>query len=78
MKKLLEEIKNCRVCEDFLDLGPNPVVSGHKNSKIVIIGQAPGTRAHDTAIPWNDKSGKQLRKWLDVADEDFYSLEIVF
>ncbi|MFK7782959.1 uracil-DNA glycosylase family protein, partial [Psychroserpens sp.] len=41
-------------------------------SKIVIIGQAPGTKVHQSGIPWDDASGRQLRKWLDVSDEDFY------
>lgn len=56
-------------------MGANPVVTGHKNSKIVIIGQAPGTKVHRSEIPWDDASGKQLRKWLNVSDEDFYDVE---
>ena len=56
-------------------MGVNPVVTGHKNSKIVIIGQAPGTKVHKSGIPWDDASGKQLRKWLNVSDEDFYDVE---
>ena len=72
MQNLLSEIKKCSICEPHLDLGANPVVTGHKNSKIVIIGQAPGTKVHKSGIPWDDASGKQLRKWLNVSDEDFY------
>ncbi|WP_299550888.1 uracil-DNA glycosylase family protein [Seonamhaeicola sp.] len=72
MKSLLSEIKQCTICKDHLPLGPRPVVSGHPNAKIVIIGQAPGTKVHASGIPWDDASGKQLRKWLDVSDEDFY------
>ncbi|MDO6761825.1 uracil-DNA glycosylase family protein [Tamlana sp. 2_MG-2023] len=72
MKQLLENIKQCRICEDHLPLGPRPVVRAHPNSKIVIIGQAPGTKVHASGIPWDDPSGKQLRKWLDVSVEDFY------
>ncbi|WP_223267233.1 uracil-DNA glycosylase family protein [Polaribacter sp. IC073] len=56
-------------------MGANPVVTGHKNSKIVIIGQAPGIKVHTSEIPWDDASGKQLRKWLNVSDEDFYDVE---
>jgi len=48
------------------------VLSAHPNSKIIIIGQAPGTKVHASGIPWDDASGKQLRKWLNVSDEDFY------
>ena len=72
MQKLLSEIKQCTVCAQHLDLGPRPVVSGHIDSKIIIIGQAPGTKVHASGVPWDDASGKQLRKWLGVSDEDFY------
>ena len=75
MKNLLSEIKQCTICEPYLDLGANPVVTGHINSKIVIIGQAPGTKVHTSGIPWDDASGKQLRKWLNVSDYDFYDTE---
>lgn len=72
MKRLLQDIKQCVICEKHLALGPRPVVSAHPDSKIVIIGQAPGTKVHASGIPWDDASGKQLRKWLDVSVEDFY------
>jgi uracil-DNA glycosylase len=47
-------------------------VAAHSNSKIVIIGQAPGTKVHQTGIPWDDPSGRQLRKWLNISDSVFY------
>ncbi len=75
MEKLLSEIKNCTICEEHLALGPRPVLAAHKNSKIVIIGQAPGTKVHASGIPWDDASGRQLRKWLNVTDEEFYDVE---
>jgi uracil-DNA glycosylase len=71
MKKLLDEIKKCRVCENFID--PNPVLSISRQSKIIVIGQAPGRIVHETGIPWNDKSGDNLRKWLQVDRETFYN-----
>ncbi|WP_136482257.1 uracil-DNA glycosylase family protein [Cognatitamlana onchidii] len=74
MKLLLEEIKQCTICKSYLPLGPRPVVSAHPDSKIVIIGQAPGTKVHTSGIPWDDASGKQLRKWLDVSVDDFYDV----
>lgn len=76
MKKLLSQIKQCTVCEPYLDLDANPIVSGSPNSKIVIIGQAPGTKVHKSGIPWDDASGKQLRKWLGVSDNTFYNENI--
>ena len=72
MKALLENINQCTICDKHLLLGPRPVVSAHKDSKIVIIGQAPGTKVHASGIPWDDASGKQLRKWLNVSEDDFY------
>ena len=75
MNDLLNNIIQCRICEKDLVLGPRPIVSAHKNSKIVIIGQAPGTKVHASGIPWDDASGKQLRKWLNVSDDDFYDVE---
>ena len=72
MEQLLTEIKQCTICQKFLPLGPNPVVSGSPTAKIIIIGQAPGTKVHASGIPWDDASGRQLRKWMNVSDEVFY------
>lgn len=72
MQKLLSEIRSCEVCKAHLPLGPRPIVAAHPKASIVIVGQAPGTKVHKTGVPWDDPSGKQLRKWLDVSDEVFY------
>ncbi len=72
MKELISDIKQCTICAEYLELGPRPVLCADVDSKIVIIGQAPGTKVHASGIPWDDPSGKQLRKWLGVSDEDFY------
>ncbi|WP_421870421.1 uracil-DNA glycosylase family protein [Marinoscillum sp.] len=77
MKELLDEITSCNLCAKYLELGPRPVMSAHPDSKLVIIGQAPGTRVHATGIPWNDPSGKNLRKWMQISDVDFYNPEKV-
>ena len=76
MKELLEEISHCTICEEHLPLGPNPVVKCSVNSKIIIIGQAPGTKVHQSGIPWDDASGKELRRWLNVDNEKFYDTRI--
>ncbi|NAS12446.1 uracil-DNA glycosylase family protein [Poritiphilus flavus] len=72
MEKLLDDIRSCVVCESYLPLGPRPIVAAHTDSRIILIGQAPGAKVHETGIPWDDPSGKQLRKWLDVSDQVFY------
>ncbi|MBR9756847.1 MAG: uracil-DNA glycosylase family protein [Algicola sp.] len=73
MLNLLKDIKHCTICKDHLPLGPRPVVSADKHSKIVIVGQAPGLKVHQSGIPWDDASGKQLRNWLNVTPEQFYN-----
>ncbi|NAY91780.1 uracil-DNA glycosylase family protein [Muricauda sp. JGD-17] len=72
MKGLLSQIRNCTICSQHLPLGPRPIVAADPKAKILIIGHAPGTKVHQTGIPWDDQSGKQLRKWLGVSDEVFY------
>ena len=70
---LLDRIAACRVCEPFLPLGPRPVVrASDPRAKILIVGQAPGTRVHASGIPWDDASGKRLRGWLGVEPDAFY------
>ncbi|GMQ24312.1 uracil-DNA glycosylase family protein [Algoriphagus sp. oki45] len=73
---ILDQVKSCRICEGKLPLGPRPVFSIHPSSKILIIGQAPGTKVHATGIPWNDPSGEELRRWLNVDRDTFYNPEI--
>lgn len=72
MKKLLSDIRCCTICSRFLPLGPNPVLSAGTKSRIIIIGQAPGKKVHESGIPWDDKSGDELRRWLGVSKEQFY------
>jgi uracil-DNA glycosylase len=75
MNELLREIRNCKVCEAFLPLGPKPVIAAHSKSRIVVIGQAPGRIVHETGVPWNDKSGDNLREWMGVDKATFYDPE---
>jgi uracil-DNA glycosylase len=72
MDNLLQQIRDCKACEKYLELGVNPVISASVKSRIVIIGQAPGRKVHDSGIPWNDKSGDNLRNWLGVDKTTFY------
>ena len=72
LNKLLARIRDCRLCEDNLPLGPRPVLRAQPASRILIIGQAPGTKVHESGIPWNDRSGDVLRDWLDIDKSAFY------
>ena len=69
---LLDKIKHCDHCAEHLPLGPRPVVSASSSARILIIGQAPGTKVHASGIPWDDASGKRLREWLQTPNEVFY------
>ncbi|UOK41824.1 MULTISPECIES: uracil-DNA glycosylase family protein [Flavobacterium] len=77
MDKLLTEIRNCKVCEQYLELGANPVIAASSKSKLIIVGQAPGRIVHNTGIPWNDKSGDNLRNWLGIDKATFYDTDKV-
>lgn len=61
---------------DYADRGWQPVYSASPHSRIVIVGQAPGRVAQETGKPWNDVSGQNLRRWLDVTEEQFYNPEL--
>ncbi|MFL7010017.1 uracil-DNA glycosylase family protein [Enterovibrio norvegicus] len=77
LPSLLEDIKQCQICAEHLPLGPRPVVQAASSAKILIIGQAPGTRVHETGIPWNDPSGDRLREWLQIDKTRFYDPNII-
>ena len=69
---LLREIRSCQICAETLPLGPRPVLRASTTAKLMIIGQAPGTKVHESGIPWNDQSGDRLRSWLAIDHEVFY------
>jgi uracil-DNA glycosylase len=72
LDRLLADIRACRACEPHLPRGARPVLIADARARVLIAGQAPGTRVHATGIPWNDVSGKRLREWLELDAETFY------
>lgn len=72
LESVLREVRACRLCAPHLPLGPRPVLRADARARVLIVGQAPGTRVHETGIPWNDPSGDRLRAWLDVDRDTFY------
>lgn len=62
----------CADCAKILPLGPRPVLRGNAGARLLIVGQAPGTRVHATGIPWNDPSGDRLRAWMGYDRDAFY------
>ncbi len=69
---LLAEVRACRACETELPFEPRPVLCASTSARLLIVGQAPGTRVHETGIPWNDPSGERLRRWLGMDRAFFY------
>jgi len=74
-KILLKEVTACQICADKLPHGPRPVLQIHPAAKILIVGQAPGRRVHESGVPFDDASGNRLREWLGVDSETFYNPE---
>lgn len=70
-RDLLHEVRTCRLCHDVLD--PNPVIQLGCRARLLIVGQAPGLKVHQTGIPWNDASGDRLRQWMGIDRETFYN-----
>ncbi|MBW8308747.1 MAG: uracil-DNA glycosylase family protein [Candidatus Paracaedibacteraceae bacterium] len=71
-EKHLENLRACQNCALTLPLGANPIIQLSPKAKILIIGQAPGTKAHYTNRPFNDPSGDRLREWLSLSRDQFY------
>ena len=74
---LRTRIAACDICVPHLPLGPRPVVQFSSTSSVVIIGQAPGTKVHESGVPWDDNSGVHLREWLQIDHSTFYDVRHV-
>ncbi|WP_323750645.1 uracil-DNA glycosylase family protein [Marinobacter sp.] len=69
---LIERVRACTLCREQLPHEPRPVVQLAESSRILIVGQAPGRKVHETGIPFNDPSGDRLREWMGIGRETFY------
>lgn len=69
---LLGEVRRCTICSEHLPLGPRPVLQLHPQARILIAGQAPGRKVHESGVPFSDASGDRLREWLGMTPEVFY------
>jgi uracil-DNA glycosylase len=72
LTRLLREVRACQLCVANLPLGPRPVLQLASTARLLIIGQAPGSKVHHSGIPWNDASGDRLRDWLQLDPSVFY------
>ena len=71
-RELVQQVRDCRICEDVLPCGPRPVIQMSPGSRILVVGQAPGRKVHETGLPFNDPSGDRLRDWMGVTRDQFY------
>ena len=69
---LLKEVRSCTLCKEYLPQGPRPVLQAHQSARILIAGQAPGNKVHQSGIPFDDASGDRLRDWMGVSKDVFY------
>ena len=69
---LIASVRACTLCEDQLEAGVRPVLQADPKARVLIAGQAPGSKVHATGIPFDDASGKRLREWMGVDDNTFY------
>ncbi|MGH1427018.1 MAG: uracil-DNA glycosylase family protein [Arenicella sp.] len=69
---LLKEIRACDICKNALTHGVRPVLQANPQAKILVAGQAPGIKVHESGVPFDDASGKRLREWMGVSTEQFY------
>ena len=70
--QLLNEVRRCAVCAARLPLGPRPIVQARPEARVLIIGQAPGSKVHASGVPWRDASGGRLRQWMGIDEAAFY------
>ena len=73
LNTLVGKIRACTVCAAELPCKPRPIVVLRPKARVLIIGQAPGTKVQETGIPWNDPSGDRLRSWLGLERDTFYN-----
>jgi len=71
LEPLLTRVRRCNLCTD-LPLGPRPLLQVSDTATILIAGQAPGRRAHESGVPFEDISGDRLRAWLGIDRDTFY------
>jgi len=77
LSTLLSEVRSCTLCADGLPLGPRPIVQLESGSKILVVGQAPGRKVHDSGIAFDDASGDRLREWMGIEPTSFYDSSCV-
>lgn len=78
LPQLQKELSICRLCRHIMEHEPRPRVWGKAGAPLMLIGQAPSRRVHETGKPFNDQSGKRLRRWLNLSEEQFWNQEYLY
>lgn len=73
--QLINDVQSCTLCRPHLPHGVRPIIQINPNAKILIAGQAPGKKVHQSGIPFDDASGERLRAWMGLSNEKFYNAE---
>ncbi len=74
---LMNEVRACTICAAHLPHGPRPILQLHPKARLLIAGQAPGRKVHESGTPFDDASGERLREWMGVTRDVFYDPEVV-
>ena len=74
---LLAKVRACSACADALPLGPRPILQLSTSATILVASQAPGSKVHQTGVPFSDASGDRLREWMGLSSDEFYDEETV-
>ena len=77
LDSLLADVRACRACADVLPMGPGPVLQVSATARVLIAGQAPGTKAHESGRPFSDASGDRLREWTGLSADQFYDANTI-
>jgi uracil-DNA glycosylase len=72
LQSLVRQVKACTICAEHLALGPRPVLQVGGDARILIAGQAPGRKVHESGVPFDDASGERLREWMGIDKNVFY------
>ena len=71
LDRLLNNVRLCAICAAHLPFGPRPIVQMGREARVLVIGQAPGSKVHASGFPWRDESGARLRAWMGIDEETF-------
>lgn len=69
LAELLDRVRGCDVCAEALPHDPRPVLRGSVTARVLVVGQAPGAKVHESGVPWADASGEHLCEWLGISHD---------